>query len=87
MAMPAHRIGYARVSTRDQNLDLQLRRQRHLGCRTEVPARNPTPPTSYRLVRSADNHLRRAVRDVASSPGKEGPDLLLETGQQGEVNS
>src|SRR6478736_4344127 len=59
--------------------------------RTQPPAASWASPRNNdggpRLVRPSHHHLRRAVREVTIRPREQGPDFLLESGQQGEVDS
>jgi DNA invertase Pin-like site-specific DNA recombinase len=81
--MAAHRIGYARVSTRDQNLDLQLAALRSAGCdrifedtMSGTKAGRPGLAKALEALREGDtlivwklDRLGRSVKDLLDFAG------------------
>ena len=81
--MPAHRIGYARVSTRDQNLDLQLGALKGAGCNrifedamSGAKAGRPGLAHALEVLREGDtlivwklDRLGRSVKDLLDFAG------------------
>lgn len=74
--MSTHRIGYARVSTRDQNLDLQIETLTKAGCDRIYETQRPGLDQALGNLREGDtvvvwklDRLGRSVKDLLDFAG------------------